>query len=218
MRIINGLKYTVVDQFKVLAITIASVFVVFLGIVAIYASPYATFRAESYSFFIAVSFVLMVFMGISYTPIYFRTLIQGGFTRKEIFIIQIITDVIILFSGGVLVALSILPTVPAEAWRLLPIYFNSNVFIILALGTLASRTLFNCVGLIINKFNNRFASGAVGITIYFLFGALSRAGAGMELDNFFKNYGILFSILYLATLLAIEFFIMQTHNSKPITK
>lgn len=218
MRIINGLKYTLVDQFKVLATTLISVFVIFLGIIALFASSYATFRPEAYSLFTTLSFVLMIFMGISYTPIYFRTLIQGGFTRKEIFIIQVITDIIILFSGGVLVTLSILPTVPTEALKLFPIYFKGELLLTSILSILASRTLFNCVGLIINKFNSRFASGAVGVTIYFLFGLLSRAGATLELDSFFRDYGVIVSILYLASLLAIEFFIMKTHNSKPITK
>lgn len=221
MRIINGLKYTIVDQFKVLAITIASVFGVFLGMMALFASSSSGFRPEVYPMFIWLSFILMVFMGVSYAPIYFRTLIQGGFTRKEIFIIQIITDIVILLSGGILVFFSVLPIIPAEIFRALQIYFKDDFINIVAtfiLGIMATRTLFNCFGLIINKFDNRFAGGAFVITIYFLFGLFSRATSGFEVHKFLEQYGLIVSVLYLACLLVIEFFIIKTHNSKPITK
>lgn len=221
MRIINGLKYTVVDQFKILAITIASVFAIFLGIVALFASNSNGFRSESYPVFIMLSFVLMIFMGVGYAPVYFRTLVQGGFTRKEIFIIQIITDIVILFSGGIMVFFSILPIIPVEVFRAVQIYFVDNFINIIGTaitGVMATRTLFNCFGLIINKFNNRFAGTVVGVTVYFLFGMFSRATSGLEIHKFIEHHGLIFSVLYLACLLVIEFFIIKTHNSKPISK
>lgn len=221
MRIINGLKYTVVDQFKVLAITIASVFAIFLGIVALFSPSSNGLRSESYPVFIVLSFVLMIFMGASYAPIYFRTLVQSGFTRKEIFIIQIITDIVILLSGSTMVLFSILPTIPAEAFRVFQNYFSGlfvNIIGSFILGIMATRTLFNCIGLIINKFNNRFAGVAVGVTIYFLFGIFNSVTGFSGMHLFIEHYGLLFSILYLTCLLIIEFFIIKTHNSKPISK
>lgn len=219
MRILNGLKYTVVDQFKVLAMTLASVFVVFLGIIALFSSGSSVIRLEAYPMFIWLSFVLMVFMGISYTPIYFRTLVQSGVTRKEIFTIQIITDVVILLSGGVIVLLSIIPFFPKDVFKLLSI-FNPQWDSVLTftLSIIATRTLFNCFGLILNKFNSRFAGFAVVVTIYFLLGLFSRVTSNFEINRFLEQYGLIFSVLCLATLLVIEFFIIKTHNSKPITK
>ncbi|QTU82938.1 hypothetical protein J7S27_06625 [Carnobacteriaceae bacterium zg-C25] len=223
MRILNGLKYTLVDQFKVLLISIASVF----GVVMLFSLLATKGRGisiapEFLTIFVWIGFLILIFMGFSYTPIYFRTLIQGGFTRLEIFLTQIITDIIIVISGCVLCLFSLFFTAPTEvayAYKTATYVFNPFIMLLLILlGFFGSRTLFNCLGLIANKFSNKFAGIIIVFVSYYGAGVLLSSFDISPTADFIVDYGIYFSLIYVAALLCAQYFIMKTHNSKPITK
>ncbi|MBS4762185.1 hypothetical protein KG089_05550 [Carnobacteriaceae bacterium zg-ZUI252] len=222
MRILNGLKYTLVDQFKVLLISIASVFgvVMLFGLLATRGRDFSI-SSNFIPVFFWVGFLILIFMGFSFTPIYFRTLIQGGFTRLEIFITQVITDTLIVISGFIIAVLSLYLSAPQEISRVYhatTYVFNPLVLLsMILLGFLGSRTLLNCLGLIANKFTNKFAGFIIVFVGYYGAGVLL-SSFDVQLEKIFYNYGIYISLIYLAVLLCAQYFIMKTHNSKPITK
>lgn len=223
MRIINGLKYTLVDQFKVLLFATLSAIVILIGFTVLFISNDFVLRFEWAPIFVYAGVIILIFMGASYAPIYFRTLIQGGFTRLEIFIILVITDIVLLISGLSILFISLAISLSNHYPAMIRALSENNINVLsystmFILGTFASRTLFNCVGLIINKFNNRFAATFVGVIAYFLLGAISRNLNSYNVFRFLNNYGVITSVVCLAVLFSIQFMIIKTHNSKPITK
>lgn len=227
MRILNGLKYTILDQFKVLGITFVSVFTIFfLMIVLSGGSVYfgsGRSMAPLVPIFLIWSVIIILFMGVSYTSIYFRTLIQTGFTRLEIFLVTLLTDVAVVISGVVLIASSLLIMLPNEIFS--EIEFSvvidkpvGLVALYLIVALLSTRTLFNVIGLVVNKFNNRFAGVMIGFGVYFLSGIVGRLFFDIGISDFIVENITITIVLYLALMLGVEYLIMQSHNSKPITR